>query len=125
MALYSPTPVTPVTSAALESGHVLSTTRGTLFGLFTDIDDSAPTDVYYVQLVQGTETVPGNGALPAGASFLMPPVAWSHTSGTPSPVTIEPFPGGWTFDGGLVVVLSTTRLTVTKAAYAFFTAEIQ
>lgn len=125
MGLFAPNPITPIASTALEAAHILATSPGTLLGAVAQIDSTATTGVYYVQLIQGTKTVPSDGALPAGASFLVPPIAWSHTSGTPDVISIDPGAGGWRFAVGLVAVLSSTQLTKTGVAKGLFAAEVQ
>jgi hypothetical protein len=123
--LYAPQPYTPVKSSALEAGKVLSTINGVHLMTNIGIDSTAATGVYYVHLIQGTDSVPGNGAYAAGITFLHPPIAWAHVNGVPDNILIDDLPGGAAFTGGLVIVLSTTQFTKTGSAYALFDSAIQ
>lgn len=122
MALFAPSPLVPVaTTVALVAGKAVSATNGVHYSTAIQIDSTAPSALYYVHFVQGngaaTPAIPVDGAYAAPASFLHPPIAVKHVSGTPDVFTVDDGPGGATFTGGLCIVLSTTQFTKTAATY--------
>ncbi len=115
-------PSTPASSAsALEASHVLKASAGTFRSLFAEIDASAPTATYYVQLLTGSATVPDDGAV----AFLRPPITVVHVVGTPDYVTFDEGDSGIAFTVGCTACLSSTRFTKTIAgAYGLFAGSV-
>lgn len=114
-------PATAVSSAALEASRVLKASAGTFISLFVEIDESAPTGTYYVQLGTASATVPADGAV----TLMRPPITVEHSFGVPDHVTIDEGPGGVTFTVGCWACISTTRFTKTVAgSYALFAGSV-
>jgi hypothetical protein len=105
------------TGGTLVSNFVLRDDgRGIFLSASVQVDATAPTATYYVQLVQGANGINfSNGALPAGATFLAAPRRVEHVSGTTDYVTFDETPDGVSFAGGCSVFLSSTRATKTDA----------
>ncbi len=102
-------------SAALATSSVLKSSPGTLFWFTGYIDATAPTGTYYLQFFNLT-------AVPADATVVpadfMGPIAYTHTSGVPTPIDLDFRSIGLTGSIGLVCNLSSTQFTKTiTAAY--------
>lgn len=105
-------------SNALVTGLVLLASDGTHYSTHVTLDASAPSGTYYVQIIQGSATVPADGPIagpPASGvvAFLHTPRPVAHTAGISDEIVFDDTPGGvgvWT---GLCVVLSTTQFTKT------------
>ena len=116
--------VTPViTTGALESSHLLKASAGIHFSTQVQLDQSAPTAIYYVQMVEASScAVEDAGAV----TFLHTPQAVNHTSGTSDNIVFDDAPQPAGFSPGLCVQLSTTRFTLTTAgAYLAVDSSVQ
>ncbi len=116
----------PVASQALEASHALKTERGVLRRLVVCLDGDLSTGDYWIFVLHGLASVPANGALPAGASFLRAPRRVSHTKNAEDTVVLEDNPEGIAFEGGLVVLLSTSATAIALAgAYLTVDADLR
>lgn len=108
---------------SLVTGQVLLANDGTHYSTHVTLDASAPSATYYVQMIQGSATVPADGAIIGPPSsgvlaFLHTPRTVVHVSGTPDEIVFddEPGVGVWT---GLWIGLSSTQFTKTQIGTAY------
>lgn len=104
---------TSVASTALEASHQLRSGAGRICALGGRLDATAPTGVYYIQVIKGNA-----GALPAdgAVTHLLPPGKLDHTNGIDQTFNFTdmiPSEGISVDSNGAFVVLSTTEFTKT------------
>jgi len=97
-------------SDLLESGSVSKNSSGNLYKVAGRLDRTAPTGVYYVQLLNAS-SVPADGAV----TLLFTPIKLVHTTGIDTYFDLDASPAGLPATSGIVWVLSSTEFTKTLA----------
>lgn len=110
--------MTVVNSTALEASHVLKAAPGRFYYARVEIDSTATTGTYYVQLINSA-TLPADGAV----TLLIAPIKVHHTNGTTSAVEIDRGLYGVYASAGIVVTVSTTQYTKTIITSNWMNAE--
>lgn len=99
-------------STALEPSSVTSAAPALLASGFIFIDDTAATDIYYLQFFNST-TVPADTTASTG---IISPIIINHTTGTPTKVDFSFLDeNGIFFSTGIAWAISTTQFTKTVA----------
>ena len=111
----NPSSVTPVLSSGLVSSFVIKASAGTHLSTFVQVDATATTGTYYVQMFDGTASCPAD-TTPTASNSLHAPITVVHTSGTPDRITFNDVGARAVFLGGLCVVLSSTQFTKTATS---------
>lgn len=110
--------MTVVNSTALEASHILKAAPGRFYYARVEIDSTATTGTYYVQLINSA-TLPADGAV----TLLIAPIKVHHTNGTTSAVDIDRSMYGVYASAGIVVTVSTTQYTKTIITSNWMNAE--
>lgn len=110
--------MTVVNSTALEASHILKAAAGRFYYARVEIDSTATTGTYYVQLINSA-TVPADGSV----TLLIAPIKVHHTNGTTSAVEIDRGLYGVYASSGIVVTVSTTQYTKTIITSNWMNAE--
>ncbi len=109
---YSPCPLAPVTSTALESSHVLKASGGYLYGLNVAFGTCSTPPCYV--MVFDAASAPANGAV-------TPKRAWAVSANSSLSVTEAP---ALAFTNGIVVVCSTSGpFTLTATPQCFISGD--
>lgn len=95
-------------SAALETSGVVKASAGTLYKVAGRIDSTAPSNTYYLQLINAA-SVPVDGAV----TLLTAPIKVVFVTGTDFAFDIDLEVAGIAASTGIVIVLSTTEFTKT------------
>lgn len=115
------TPSIPSSSSVLEASHVIKASGGTFRSLFVQLDPTAPSATYYVQLLTASAVVPPDGAV----TFLRPPQTVIHTNGIADYINFNEGDSGILFTVGCTACLSSTQFTKTiSGAYALFSGSV-
>lgn len=97
-------------SAALEASSVVSAAPALLGSGFLFIDETAATDIYYLQFFNST-TVPADATASTG---VISPISINHTTGTPTKIDFSFLEeNGIYFSTGIAWAISTTQFTKT------------
>jgi len=97
-------------SATLGNSSVSKASAGNVFKLAGRIDELAPSDDYYLQLINAS-SLPADGSV----TFLMAPLKIVHTTNSDTFFDIDLTPAGIPASTGIVWCLSTTEFTKTVA----------
>lgn len=101
--------VTPaITASALAASKVIKAAAGIHFSTQVQIDATAPSATYYVQMINAA-ALPSNGAV----THLHAPQTVIHVSGVPDVVVFDDTGAPAAFTTGCVAALSTTQFTLT------------
>ena len=115
--LANPSSVVPVRTTSLVAEFVIKAASGTHISTLAQVDATAPTDIYYVQLLQGSATCPADGAV----TTLHIPLTVNHVLGYANQVVFNDTGAHAVFTTGLCVALSSTQTlkTTTGLTYLF------
>lgn len=113
-AVTNPSPSTPSSSSAYESGRVLKASAGTFRSVSVQMSPALASGTYYAQLLTASATVPVDGAV----TFLRAPRAIVHTIGSAETENFYEGDSGITFTVGCTVCVSSTQFTKTAVASA-------
>jgi hypothetical protein len=106
---------TPVVTTSLQSAFVLKSSSGTHLSTSVQIDATAPSATYYVQMVKGSASCPPDGAV----TFLHAPITVVHVLNTPNTVVFNDSGSPAPFTTGLCVDLSSTQFTKTSTGLTY------
>jgi len=111
--------IAPVIATTLVNQLLIKGSSGKHISTLVQVDATAPTATYYVQMVQGSATCPADGAV----TFLHVPITVIHVVNTPNTVVFDDTGALASFTTGLCVDLSSSQSTKTSTGLSYILAD--